>query len=307
MKVYISGSLAYDRIMDFQGKFEDHILPEKIHILNVSFMVNSLTEKFGGCAGNIAYTMALLGVRPTILAAVGKDFDHYARRLSSFDLPLDGLLTIEEEFTSGCYITTDASNNQITGFNPGAMKHGSNYDFDGVSPEECLAIVAPGNLDDMVGYPEKYREAGIKYIYDPGQQIPVLTGEQISEAIEGCYILISNDYELEMIFKATGLTKDKILEKGKTIITTLGKEGSLVSTGEGEMIIPSAVERVQNDPTGAGDAYRAGLVKGLVEGKDLETAAKMGTVCGSFAVECHGTQEHSFTQEEFWERYEANF
>ena len=307
MRVFISGSLAYDRIMDFQGRFQDHILPEKIHILNVSFMVNGLTEKYGGTAGNIAYTLALLGERPTILAAVGKDFDNYARRLTGFNLPLEGLLTIEDEFTSGCYITTDAANNQITGFNPGAMKHGSDFGFESLPPQECLAVVAPGNLDDMVGYPRKYREHGIRYIYDPGQQIPVLTGEQMSEAIEGCYILISNDYELEMIFKATGLTKEKILKTGKTIITTLGKEGSLLSTPEGEVSIPAAPERVQNDPTGAGDAYRSGLVKGLVEGRDLETAAKMGTVCGSFAVEHHGTQEHSFTLEEFWERYQAAF
>jgi adenosine kinase len=293
--------------MDFQGKFQDHILPEKIHILNVSFMVNSLTEKYGGTAGNIAYTLALLGEKPTILAAVGKDFDNYAQRLTGFNLPLCGLRRIEEEFTSGCYITTDAANTQITGFNPGAMKYGSEDAFNGIPPEECLAVVAPGNLDDMTGYPRKYRECGIKYIYDPGQQIPVLTGEQIREAIEGCHILISNDYELEMIFQATGLTKDRILKMDKTIITTLGKKGSHISTSEGETTIPAAPEKVQNDPTGAGDAYRAGLIKGLVEGRDLETAAKMGTVCGSFSVECHGTQEHHFTMEEFWERYNQAF
>ncbi len=307
MKVYVSGSLAYDRIMDFQGKFKDHILPEKIHILNVSFMVNGLIEKYGGTAGNIAYSLALLGESPTILAAVGKDFDSYAQRLTRFKLPLEGLRRIEEEFTSGCYITTDAANNQITGFNPGAMKHGSDYDFNGIPAEECLAVVAPGNLDDMVGYPRKYREHGIKYIFDPGQQIPVLTAEQMLEAIEGCYILITNDYELEMILKATGLTKERILAMGKTVITTLGEDGSRISTAEGEVIIPSAKPKVVNDPTGAGDAYRSGLVKGLVTGEDLETAAKMGTVCGSFAVEYHGTQEHSFTQEEFWERYKESF
>lgn len=299
MNIYISGSLAYDRIMNFPGKFEDHILPEKIHILNVSFMVESLTEKFGGTAGNIAFTLALLGEKPRVLSPVGRDFEPYRAWMDRNGLPLDGIKVIDRELTAGAYITTDKSDNQITGFNPGAMKYASEYEFDGVDPRQCLGIISPGNLDDMIGYPKEYKRRGIDYIFDPGQQIPVLTGEQMRELISGAAILVSNDYELDMIMKATDWSVDDILEQTPTVITTLGESGSRVITRDGQTEIPPAKADKVVDPTGAGDAYRSGLLKGLVEGKSVVEAARMGSVCGSFAVEAHGTQEHSFTIEEF--------
>ena len=307
MKIFVSGSLAYDRIMDFPGKFEDHILPEKIHILNVCFTVNGMKEKFGGTAGNIAFSLSLLGEKPVILAAAGKDFDAYEKWLQELGLPLDGIRKIADELTSGAYITTDKSDNQITGFNPGAMKCPSQYHFNGMDPNDTIAIVSPGCIEDMISYSRLYKEKGTAYIFDPGQSIPALTGEDIVEMITGAAMLISNDYELEMIKKASGLEKSAILERTGAVITTLGEQGSIVSFDGKEVRIPAAKAAKLHDPTGAGDAYRAGLIKGMVMRKDLVESAMMGAVCASFAVEKHGTQEHRFTIEEFQERFEENF
>jgi len=307
MQILISGSLAYDRIMDFPGKFVDHILPDKIHVLNVCFTVNSLKEKFGGTAGNIAYSLALLGERPLILAAAGKDFDRYAAWLQEHELSLEGIRRVQEQLTAGAYITTDQADNQITGFNPGAMHYPSLFKFDGVDPEATLAIVAPGNLEDMLTYTRRCKERKIAYIFDPGQSIPALSGEQLVEMLTGCRLLISNDYELEMIMRATGFEKAQIVPRTGGVITTLGEGGSLVCTRDEEMTILAARAARVLDPTGAGDAYRAGLIKGLVVGKSLWDAARTGAVCASYAVECYGTQEHRFSQEAFWARYERSF
>lgn len=307
MQIFVSGSLAYDRIMDFPGKFADHILPDKIHVLNVCFTVNGLSEKFGGTAGNIAYSLSQLGERPLILATAGKDFDRYETWLLKHQLSLQGIRRISEELTAGAYITTDQSDNQITGFNPGTMKYPSLFKFDGVNPQEALAIVAPGNLEDMFTYVRTYREKKIAYIFDPGQSITALLADQLTEMLTGSGLLISNDYELEMIMRATGCEKAELLQRTGGIITTLGEDGSLVCTRDEEVKIPAVRASQVLDPTGAGDAYRAGLIKGLVMRKSLQDAARMGAVCASYAVECHGTQEHRFSQEEFWVRYHANF
>ena len=307
MQILVSGSVAYDRIMDFPGKFADHILPEKIHILNVCFVVDSLKEKFGGTAGNIAYNLALLEEKPVILAASGKDFDRYEAWLSKHGLTSSGIRYIEEELTAGAYITTDMSGNQITGFNPGAMKYPSLQQVEGLNPQETLAIVAPGNVEDMITYSRSYKQDKIPYIFDPGQQISVLSGEQLVEMITGSELLISNDYELEMIIQATGLGKGELLERTKAIISTLGENGSLLYSQQDEVAIDAAKALQVKDPTGAGDAYRAGLIKGLVMEKELADAARMGATCASYAVERHGTQEHSFTNEGFWARHLATF
>ncbi len=307
MQIYVSGSLAYDRIMDFPGKFEDHILPEKIHILNVCFMVNGLKEKFGGTAGNIAYSLALLQERPVILATSGKDFENYGNWLSQLDLTMSGIRNISDEFTAGAYITTDESDNQITGFNPGAMKFPSLYDFNGLDPDNTIAIISPGNIEDMRTYSNTFRQKNAFFIFDPGQSIPALSKDDITSMMMGARVLISNDYELEMIRRSTGFSKSDILEKTPTIITTLGEEGSVITTREGETKLPSAAAVRLHDPTGAGDAYRAGLIKGIALKKDIVDAARMGTICASFAVEHHGTQEHHFTIDEFWERYQRDF
>ncbi len=307
MQIFVSGSLAYDRIMDFPGKFSDHILPDKIHILNVCFVVNGLEEKFGGTAGNIAYNLALLGERPVVLATAGVDFDRYEAWLRQHDLPLSGIHYIEKELTAGAYITTDMADNQITGFNPGAMKYPSLQKLDGVNPQETLAIVAPGNVEDMLAYSRNYKRLKMPYIFDPGQQIPILSREQLIEMITGSKLLITNDYELEMIIQDTETGEDELLSLTNTIISTLGENGSRLRTPQGEVEIPAVRAAQVKDPTGAGDAFRAGLIKGMVLGKGLADAARMGATCASYAVERYGTQEHRFTQEEFWERHRATF
>jgi adenosine kinase len=302
MNIIVSGSLAYDRIMDFPGYFSEHILPEKIHVLNVSFTVNGMTEKFGGTAGNIAYALAMLGERPLILATIGHDYQRYFEWLAKNNITSEGIRIIEEEFTAGAYITTDRSDNQITGFNPGAMKHPSFFDFDKIIPGESLVIIAPGNLDDMMKYSQMCKERGIDYIFDPGQSVPMWNIQDLSPCIEGSKILISNDYELELIMSKTGLDRKALLRRTTAIVTTLGEKGSRICTADREIDIPAIKPRRVVDPTGAGDAYRAGLIKGLVEGKSIEQCAMMGSVCASFAVECYGTQEYHFTPEEFRER-----
>jgi adenosine kinase len=307
MRILVSGSLAYDRIMDFPGKFADHILPDKIHILNVCFVVNGLEERFGGTAGNIAYSLSLLGEKPIIIATAGGDFGSYERWLNEKGLPLSGIRQIPGVMTAGAYITTDMADNQITGFNPGAMKYPSQYDFDEENADDTLAIVAPGNLEDMESFCRTYRELGIPYIFDPGQNITALSGDQLAEMTTGSRVLISNDYELEMITKATGLDKPQLLERTEAIITTLGEHGSLVSTRDKEVSVPACTASQVLDPTGAGDSFRSGLIKGLVMGKSLEESAAMGSVSAMYSVECQGTQCHMYTPDDFWARHEADF
>ncbi len=302
MNIITSGSLAYDRIMDFPGHFSDHILPEKIHVLNVSFTVNSLVEKFGGTAGNIAYALSLLGEKPIILATIGRDYHSYFDWLKKNKIACDNITIIQEELTACAYITTDQADNQITGFNPGAMKHPSPYDFDKLDPKESIAIIAPGNLEDMMNYSARCKARGIDYIFDPGQSLPMWDGQDLAQCIDGSRIMVSNDYELELIIRKTGLDKNKLLQRTSSIITTLGEMGSRVSTPDCEINIPAVKPREVVDPTGAGDAYRAGLIKGLIQGKNLEQSAKMGSACASFAVECYGTQDYHFSLAEFEER-----
>jgi adenosine kinase len=303
MNIIVSGSLAYDRIMDFPGYFAEHILPEKIHMLNVSFAVNGLKEKFGGTAGNIAYALSLMGEEPEISATIGHDYHRYIEWLTRNGISTKYIKIIEEELTAGAYITTDRSDNQITGFNPGAMKFSAGLDFKGLDPEETLIIVSPGNLEDMIRYPLACKARGIDYIFDPGQQIIKLNGPDLIQGIEGCRILISNDYELEMIMNKTGLNQENLLKKARALIVTLGNLGSRILTAKGEITIPAAKARVVEDPTGAGDSYRGGLLSGLVRGLTIERAARIGSVCASFAVECYGTQDYRFNNEEFDERF----
>ncbi len=306
MRIIVSGSLAYDRIMDFPGNFSDHILPEKIHNLNVCFQVNSVKEKFGGTAGNIAYSLSLLGEKPGISATIGHDYHRYFQWLAQNGISTEEIKIIADEFTASAYITTDRGDNQITGFNPGAMKYSSALDFSRLNPEETLMIISPGNLEDMVKYPWECKARGIDYTFDPGQSLPMLDPKDLIQAIEGCRILICNDYELDLIMKKTGLNREGLLARAGSIIVTLGAEGSLVSTPHRKIRIPVVKPRKVEDPTGAGDSYRGGLLSGLSRGMDIERCARMGSVCASFAVECYGTQEYTFSLAEFKERLDQS-
>ena len=307
-QIFVSGSLAYDRIMDFPGRFADHIMPDKIHILNVSFTVNSVIERPGGTAGNIAYALTLLGERPTIMATVGHDHHRYFKWLDIHGISNDGIRIIEEEFTASAYITTDQADNQITAFNPGAMKHASEYDLGDVGADDGLAVIAAGNLDDMVAYRDLYLARGIDFVFDPAQSLPMWDGAALARCLQGARVLISNDYELEMIMKSTGLDKAQLLERTQALITTKGEEGSVIATRDGEVTVHSVrLSAPPVDPTGAGDAYRGGLVRGMVAGKDLVECARFGSVCASFAVEVQGTQSYTFTEEEFATRYRDTY
>lgn len=308
MAIYVSGSLAYDRIMTFQGNFRDHILMDKLHMINVSFMVNSMDERRGGCAGNIAHSLALLGERPIIIASAGRDFEPYAKWLASQNLPLDGIRIVDDVYTALCYITTDLDSNQITGFYAGAMGFPSDYGFPDLDPERDIAIVSPGNVDDMRRLPEFYRQHNIRYIYDPGQQLPVLSGEDLLKAIQGSFACITNDYELNMICRATGMSEDELLGRTLWLVTTLGAQGARIRGADGtDVSIPAIPVEQVVDPTGAGDAQRAGLLKGLALGLAMPEAAKFGAVSASYAIEILGTQEHSFDQSGFRKRYEGAF
>ena len=305
MNIVISGSLAYDRIMSFPEYFSDHILPDKIHVLNVCFQVEGVTENFGGTAGNIAYALKMMGENPHVSATIGHDYRRYFKWMEENAIDTGGVKIIDNEFTAGAYITTDKGDNQITGFNPGAMKYSSGLDFDSLDPEQTILIASPGNLDDMINYSRICKERGIRYIFDPGQALPVLQAQDLVEVITGCTLLIVNDYEFDMILNKTGLTREKLLKLGDATIITLGEHGSKLFANGSETTIAPAIAAKVVDPTGCGDAYRGGLLAGLAAGKSLLESANLGSVCASFAVETHGTQEYSFSTEAFDARFQA--
>ena len=302
--IVVSGSLAYDRIMDFPGYFSDHILPEKIHVLNVCFQVDGVKEKFGGTGGNIAYSLKLMGETPLVSAAVG-GFDHhrYFQWLEKNGISTAHIKVIEEEFTAAAYITTDKADNQITGFHPGAMKYTSDLDFDRLEPARTIVIISPGNLVDMIRYPGLCRERGIDYIFDPGQSLPMLAGPDLVNAITGCRVLISNDYGAGPDNEADGPVEGRPHRARRRAGRHHGRprlEGAGArrracpyrSCGQGRYSTRQAPET----------HTRGGLIAGLIAGMDIEACARMGSVCASFAVECYGTQEYSFTEDEFKDR-----
>ena len=305
--IHLSGSLAFDRIMTFPGHFEDHILPEKLHFLNVCFPIDHVEEKRGGTAGNIAYTLSLLNEPSAIYTSVGKDFAEYGRELEALGISLEGVKAVDD-FTACAYITSDQAGNQITGFSPAAMKVPAFPDKKPAVKEGDWALIGPGNVDDMVNLAAFYRENGVKYIFDPGQQITSMTGEQLASGFTGATVLIGNDYEIELIGKMTGLDRDALLDRVEFLIVTYGSKGStILAKGVKPYDVPAVKPDVVSDPTGAGDSYRSGLLKGLHAGMRIPFAARLGAVSSSFCVEKYGTQLHTFDAETFRQRYEAAF
>lgn len=307
MQLIVSGSLAYDRIMTFAGNFEDHLLADRLDAINVCFTVFGVEERFGGTAGNIAYNLSLLGKRPLVLATVGKDFDRYRDRLTQLGLPLNGIRQRPDQLTACAYITTDQKNNQITTFNLGALNFSCEYDLSQLPDRDSLAIISPGNPDDMLVQSRFFKKRGIDYIFDPGQSIPILDGPQLVEMATGSRMLICNDYEWGLIKQATGLDKKALLEHTRALLTTMGESGSELCTSDEVLGIPAVAARQTMDPTGAGDAYRSGLMTGLADGRTLIGAVRMGAVCASFAIEKMGTQEHRFDMETFNQRWHTTF
>lgn len=306
MTALICGSMAYDTIMVFQDKFKNHILPEKVHILNVSFLVPELRREYGGCAGNIAYNLHLLGADALIMATVGKDFTPYSQWLSFCGLKQDHIKVLNDNYTAQAYITTDQDDNQITAFHPGAMS----YSHENTVPTNSgikLGIVSPDGKDGMVQHAEQFAAANIPFIFDPGQGMPMFDGEELKHFIKLATWVTLNDYEAELMQERTGLTPEEIAAQVEALVITKGGEGSVVYT-DGKLIeVPCARPTAVLDPTGCGDAYRAGLIFGLMGGYDWPTTARIASLMGAIKIETYGTQNHSFSMPGFKERYQENF
>ena len=306
MTALICGSMAYDTVMMFEGRFRDHILADKLHVLNVSFLTPAMRRNFGGCAGNIAYNLKLLGGEGLIMATVGHDFGPYAEWLERCGLPRTHVRTVESEFTAQAYITTDLDNNQITAFHPGAMNH-SHLNRVSDSNGVKLGIVAPDGRDGMIAHAEQFAAAGLPFVFDPGQGLPMFDGEDLRAFIERAAWVAVNDYEASMLAERTGWSLEQIAARVRALIVTRGAEGSWIFTDGKRLEIPVAKAANIADPTGCGDAYRAGLLYGLERGLDWPTTGRVAALLASIKIEHHGTQHHRVGLEEFQQRFRAAF
>jgi adenosine kinase len=307
LTVLLSGSLAFDHIMLFPGYFEDHILPDKLHVLNVSFLVDSLDRFRGGVSGNIAYNLALLGQSCKIVAPVGNDFDAYRQTLEDGGVDTSALWVIADELTASAFITTDRADNQITGFYPGAMGRAGEMSVAGHLDGVSMAVVSPTAPDAMERHIRELTDTGTPYMFDPGQQIVALPAETLRAGIAGAQVLVGNDYEFAMIAEKTGIDPDVLVTACPVTAVTLGELGSTIRSKGQTYEIPSAPARTVVDPTGAGDAYRAGLLTGILHGWSLDASGRLGSVAAAYAVEAKGTQEHAYTIQEFMARFQDTF
>ncbi|MFA7268820.1 MAG: carbohydrate kinase family protein [Sterolibacterium sp.] len=291
MKTLICGSLAYDTIMVFHDRFKHHILPEQIHILNVSFLVPDLRREFGGCAGNIAYNLQLLGGEPQIMAAVGEDSALYARRLKHLRLDASHVKEIPDSYTAQAFITTDMDDNQITAFHPGAMNFShANHVAD--AQDVSLGIVSPDGREGMLQHAREFHAARIPFVFDPGQGLPMFNGEELMDFLELADFCTVNDYEAKLLCERTGKTLDELARKVKALFVTLGGNGSEIYTDGQHIAIPSVKPGALVDPTGCGDAYRAGLLYGIAEGWAYEKAGRLASVMGAIKITQRGGQNH---------------
>jgi adenosine kinase len=306
MTALISGSLAYDTIMVFPDRFRNHILPEQVHILNVSFLVPEMRREFGGCAGNIAYNLGLLGGRPLILATVGEDFAPYADWLGRKGIDGRHIKTVVGTYTAQAYITTDIDDNQITAFHPGAMGEAHQVTV----PREAggrIGIVAPNGRQGMLDHARQFHAAGIPFVFDPGQGLPMFDGDELLAFIEQATWVAVNDYESRLLQERTGQSLEALAARVEALVVTRGAEGSRIFAGGGCIEIPTAEPEAVRDPTGCGDAYRAGLLYGLLNGLPWETTGRIASLMGAIKVAHHGTQNHAFTKDEFRRRYRGAF
>ena len=303
----ICGSVAYDTILQFPDRFKSHILPDKIHILNVSFLVPEMRREFGGCATNIAYSLHLLGDRGVPMATAGHDFGPYRDHMAALGLPLEGIRVIEDTFTAQAFITTDLDDNQITAFHPGAMQHAHLNKVSDAGPGIALGIVAPDGRQAMIEHAAQFAAAKIPFIFDPGQGMPMFGGEELKTFIAQARWVAVNDYEWGLLQQKTGFTVSDITSQVDALIVTRGAEGSVIHTKGTTLTIPCAKPRALVDPTGCGDAYRAGLIHGLLHGLNWETTGRTASLMGAIKIESRGPQNHRFTQAEFDRRYQDNF
>ncbi len=306
-KIVVTGSLAFDYIMDFPGTYEEHILPEKLKTLSVSFRMQKLNKNFGGVAGNIAYTLSLLNLSSQIVASGGAfDFQNYMQHLKTHGINTDTINLVADEFTANAFIMTDRNNCQITGFYPGALSSDKLLSLNSCKNIDFV-ILGPTDTEAMIRFVKEAKEKNIPYLYNPVQHIPELTGPKLKDAIQGAEILIGNDYEIALILKKTRLAKKDLLQKAKIVITTLGERGSLIETAKEKVTVGIAKSAKIVDPTGAGDAYIAGFVAGYVRKLSLQTCGQMGAVAAAYAIENYGTQNHKFSTYDFQKRYQQTF
>ena len=303
----ICGSVAYDTILVFQDRFRTHILPDQLHILNVAFLVPEMRREYGGCAANIAYGLALLGDRGVPMAAAGHDFGPYRERLQRLGVPVDHIAVIDDQFTAQAYITTDLDDNQITAFHPGAMQEAHRNRVADVAGDVALGIVAPDGRQAMIEHAAQFAAAGIPFIFDPGQGLPMFDAAELRTFIAQATWVAVNDYEWGMLRQKTGLSAEDVTAEVEALIVTRAAEGSVIHVGGRTFDVPCAKPRAVVDPTGCGDAYRAGLIHGLLRGLDWETTGRIASLMGAIKVESRGPQNHRFSPAEFDQRYRDNF
>lgn len=306
MKTLICGSMAYDTIMVFHDRFKNHILPEQIHILNVAFLVPQMRREYGGCAGNIAYNLQLLGGHPLIMATVGDDFAHYASRLEKLGLPQQHIRHVPDSFTGQAFITTDLDDNQITAFHPGAMGQ-SHLNSVAMAQGVTLGIVSPDGREGMIQHALEFSDLGIPFVFDPGQGMPMFSGPELLRFIEQATYVTVNDYEAKLLQDKTGKPLHDIAQRVAALIVTLGPDGSLIYAGGKQISIPTPKPGAIVDPTGCGDAYRAGLLHGIQQGWDWETTGRLASLMGSLKISSRGGQNHKHTRAELADLYKKHF
>jgi adenosine kinase len=306
MHTLICGSIAYDTIMVFQDRFKHHILPDQIHILNVSFLVPDMRREFGGCAGNIAYNLQLLGGRPLIMAAIGQDHAPYTERLRHLGLAQTHVRQVPEAYTAQAFITTDLDDNQITAFHPGAMSF-SHLNRVRDAEDVTLGIVAPDGRDGMLQHAREFAEAGIPFVFDPGQGMPMFSGEELLAFVRQATYVTVNDYEGRLLQERTGATLEVLAQQVKALVVTEGAAGSTIFTGGRRLQIPAVPAAQVVDPTGCGDAYRAGLLYGIAQGMDWVLTGRLAALLGSIKIASRGGQNHRFTREDIATRFHAAF
>ncbi len=303
MAVVATGSVAFDYIFTFRGRFGDQIVPGKTHIINLSFLVDSMEKRRGGVAANYAYNLALLGCPAAVLATAGRDAAEYREWLSGLGVDCRGLVLLPDELTATGFTTTDLNDNQITGYYGGAMLRAGRLGLADTVPDPDAVIVGPNAPDAMQRLVRECRDAGVRWVFDPAHQLPHMTGPDIEDGSRGAWIVVGNDYELELIRQRTGRDASGLLELAEMVVTTLGREGSRISTRDGDFSIPPAQPAREVDPVGAGDAYRAGLVHGLLRGLGVERAGRIGSLAATYCIEQTGTIEHRYTGDEFAARF----
>ncbi len=303
----ICGSVAYDTILVFPDRFKAHILPDKLHILNVSFLVPEMRREFGGCAANIAYGLSLLGDLGVPLAAAGHDFGPYREHLIANRIPNDYIAELPDAFTAQAYITTDLDDNQITAFHPGAMQYAHRNKVSSVAAEIAVGIVAPDGRQAMIEHAEQFAAAKIPFIFDPGQGLPMFGADELKIFMGQASWLAVNDYEWSLLQEKTGFTIAEVMDRVDALVVTRAAEGSVIYAKGRTYTIPAASPRAVVDPTGCGDAYRAGLIHGLLRGLDWNTTGRVASLMGAIKIESRGPQNHRFTRPEFEQRYQENF